>query len=304
MRKHLFALISVTCLLLLGIAPAAAAQDASPFAALDLPELNVTITGNGYEGIPDSLPAGRYLVTATAAEGMDPGQVVAFVQPQGMTPEDFLAALAGGGDNAAPASPAAMSAEDSDEGAMMLPDFVYQAVMAGGVTAPGSSSVIDLTPGAWFAWGDDPTSQMPPVVFEVTGEMPADLATPESTATISMGEYVIKVTAGELAAGPNTIEIDNIGAQPHFIYLMQAPDGYTVDQATAVMEGDINGTPAPEGEDPGVFAYSPTQSTGTSTWTTWDLEPGVYIMVCYFPDMGDGLPHAMHGMYTVFEVAA
>src|SRR5690606_28761219 len=105
-----------------------------------------------------------------------------------------------------------------------------------------------------------------------------DLPAPEATATISMGEYVIKVTAGELVAGPNTVEIDNIGAQPHFIDVMRAPDGYTVDQATAVLEGMMNGTPAPAGdEDPGVFAYTPTQSTGTTTWTTWDLEPGVYI---------------------------
>lgn len=308
MRKHFLTIFSITCLLFLGIAPAVAAQDGSPtaqespFASLGLPELNVTITADGYEGIPESLPAGRYLVTATPAAGVEVDGAVAFVQPQGMSAEDFLAALTGGG--GAPASPDAASANSDDEG-MMMPDFVYKAVMAGGATASGSANIIDLTPGEWFAWADDPTLPMQPVIFNVTGEMPTDLATPETTATITLGEYVIKVTAGELKAGLNTIEVDNIGAQPHFVFVMRAPDGYTVDQATALLEDDMNGTPVPATvPEPGVYAYLPSQSSGITTWTTMDLEPGVYIMVCYFPDMGDGMPHAMHGMYTVLEVTA
>jgi hypothetical protein len=34
-----------------------------------------------------------------------------------------------------------------------------------------------------------------------------------------------------------------------------------------------------------------------------DLEPGTYVAMCFFPDLGDGMPHAYHGMHTVFVVA-
>jgi hypothetical protein len=42
---------------------------------------------------------------------------------------------------------------------------------------------------------------------------------------------------------------------------------------------------------------------GTSIWVPVNLEPGTYVLVCFFPDIADGLPHAYHGMYSVVEVA-
>lgn len=62
------------------VAPATTAQEAtpgavSPFANLSLPTLDITVTGTGYEGIPESIEAGRYLVTVTAGE--DPPSSVA-----------------------------------------------------------------------------------------------------------------------------------------------------------------------------------------------------------------------------------
>ena len=41
---------------------------AGPFADLGLPELDITVTATGYEGIPDQIEAGRYLLTVTATE--------------------------------------------------------------------------------------------------------------------------------------------------------------------------------------------------------------------------------------------
>lgn len=309
MRRLLVTSISIICLLVLGMAPALAAEEASPGAAsssltsLGLPELQVTLTPKGFEGIPGSLPAGRYLVTATAAEGVEPGRAVGFVQPQGMSVDDFLGALMGGGGSDM-GSPEASAPDQGAAGDMMLPPFVFDAVMAGGAMAGGSATVIDLTPGDWFAWGDDPSLPVEPVVFDVTGEMPTDLAEPASSATISMTEYSIAVSEGELAAGEQIIHIDNIGQQPHFIDLVRAPEGYTVEQATAAFEGEMAGTPPSDMGMEDDIATTQTQSTGTSMWTTWNLEPGVYVMMCFFPDAGDGAPHAMHGMYAVIEVAS
>jgi hypothetical protein len=38
-------------------------------------------------------------------------------------------------------------------------------------------------------------------------------------------------------------------------------------------------------------------------WIPVDLEPGTYGLVCFFPDLADGMPHANKGMYTIVEVA-
>ena len=54
--------------------------------------------------------------------------------------------------------------------------------------------------------------------------------------------------------------------------------------------------------DEGFFA-SATQSTGTTIWLPVNLPAGKFVMVCFFPDMADGVPHAYHGMYTVVEVS-
>jgi hypothetical protein len=302
----LVSLLGVLLLLLAGAVPAAVAQDASPesgLADLGLPTLDVTVSATGYEGIPESLEAGRYLVTVTAANDVGEfGGGVAFIQPAGMTAEDFLAAI-----SALPA--------EGEEGAGGPPAELYDSLFAGGAyaAAPGQSAeiVLDLPPGEWIAWADDPEAAQEPVVFEVTGEMPADLAEPESGATLTMGEYLIEVTEGKLVSGPQIVKVENVGAQPHFIVAFTAPDDLTEAQIEVVLEeeaaAETTGTPPvysdlnPE-EDFGEGFYTGTQSTGTAIWVPVELEAGTYGLTCFFPDIADGLPHANHGMYTIVEV--
>jgi hypothetical protein len=172
--------------------------------------------------------------------------------------------------------------------------------------------VVDLTPGEWIAWSDDFESPQEPVFFEVTGEMPAELPEPESSATITMGEYVIEVTEGELKAGQQVIRIDNIGAQPHFIGWFQLPAGTTEEQIQTILDEEqqamMTGTPAvysdlnPE-EDLMPVTFTATQSSNTSIWITVDVQAGTHGLACFFPDIQDGMPHANHGMYTVIEIS-
>lgn len=326
--RRLFSVVTLLLVLSLG-APVASAQDATPaasaFGDLGLPTLDVTVTAAGYEGIPESIEAGRYLVTVSAAE--DTGEFgggVAFVQPSGMSADEFLSLLAGSPDEsgvgAVPASPiAGAQATPADGGAGMggPPPAVFDALYAGGTYAMAGQPaevVLDLPPGEWIAWGDDPESPQEPVVFEVTGEMPADLAEPESSATVIMGEYVIEVAEGELAAGQLVLKIENIGAQPHFIFGVGGADDLTEAQIGVALEeeqaAEGTGTPPAYSDfnpdedlryDEGFFA-SATQSTGTTIWLPVNLPAGKFVMVCFFPDLTDGIPHAYHGMYTVVDV--
>ena len=324
MRRVLSLLVFFT-MLTGSTAAGVAAQEATPasgLADLGLPTLDVTATNTGYEGIPNELEAGRYLVTVTVPDDVEFGAGVAFVQPpEGMTPDAFLAAASGAGPAAEPAgevpggTPAL--AEEASPEAGGPPQGLFDATFAGGTYAPAGQSaevVLDLTPGEWIAWGDDPSASQEPVIFTVTGEMPSDLPEPESGATLTMGEYVIEVTEGELSAGQQVIKVENIGAQPHFVFVALGPDDLTEEQIEAILEAEeqaqMTGTPPayedlevnPEEDFQDVLGTG-TQSTDTAIWVPVTLEAGTYLLICFFPDTEDGLPHAYHGMYNIVEVS-
>lgn len=126
----------------------AAAQGTSDVAALGYAELQVTITDRGYGGIPDSLPAGRNLLTATAkvCGPIVPTQTpptVAFVSPTpaGVSAAAFLQLLATlGGTSRAGATPApggtpATAAQPGGGADQQLPLFIYQMAFAGEVVS-------------------------------------------------------------------------------------------------------------------------------------------------------------------------
>lgn len=316
--RHRFRLAAMPVLFGLSVLTAGApalAHQGTALTDLGLPELNITVTADSYEGIPEELEAGRYLVNVTATDetAESEGGGVSFFQPVGISTEELMAMLAappeGEGEEAPASTPAAP--DKGGEGDGGPPPFYFDSVFAGGTYAPPGETaqvVLDLTPGEWIAWGDDPTAPWEPVVFSVTGEMPADLPEPDVSATITMGEYLIEVSDGELTTGQQVIQVDNQGAQPHFVLTAKGPDDLTEEQIEAVLEADITGTPVPGAPNPDEdfedVAFTATQSTDTSQWVTVDLEPGRYLLICFFPDAADGMPHAYHGMYSIVEVAA
>jgi len=285
--------------------PSVSAQT-SDLASLGYPTLDVTITANSFSGIPETLPAGRYLLNATAEDSPD-GAAIAFLSPYEMSAEEFFAFLGGG---APPASPMAEASPTSGEGEGPLPTFVYQSKFAGGVlAAPGKpgTAVIDLTEGEWIAWGDDPEAPQMPVVLTVTGAFPADVAEPEADVMALLVDFAISIE-GTLTAGEHILRIENQGAQPHFLEVDKVPDGTTNQDVADLLTYFMTGTPTPGGlteADMGENAYffSPTQSIGTTTWTKVNLDAGAYAALCFFPTAGVGDPHAFHGMHTVFEVS-
>lgn len=325
MRRLCLSLFGVLLLLAFSLPLGATAQEATPAGGLadaELPQLDITMTADNYEGIPDQVEAGRYLVSLTLAEGAaEFGGGIAFVQPAGMTADEFLSQVMGPPDESGVgqvASTPIEGVEASPAGGTDdiggIPDVLFEVTYAGGVYTFGNEAtqvVLDLGPGEWVAWADDPAAPQQPVVFEVTGEMPAELAEPESAATITMGEYIIEVTEGELTSGPQVIRVDNIGAQPHFIAWFQGPEGMTGDQIQVVLDEEqeamMTGTPpAWSGLNPDEdflpITFTASQSTDTSIWIAVNLEPGTHGLACFFPDIGDGMPHAYHGMYVVVEV--
>lgn len=268
-----------------------ATPTASQWGALGLPELSLTVTADAVEGVPESTEAGRYLVTVTGNVTPDDwGKGVLLLQlPEGMTMDDAMAQVEVAGD--AP------------------PEFFYQSLLPGGPMTGGEgeqsiTAVVDLVPGQWIVAGSYMST--PPAIMTATGEMPADLPVPGSTATISMHEMVIEVTEGELQAGENLLKIENTGDQAHFVEFEQLPDGATAEDVDAALQAEMMGTPV-AGDSPlgeiSLVASSGDLSPGNTMWLSVDFEPGSYAGFCFVPDMESGMPHAYMGMYIVFEIA-
>ncbi len=322
-RSALVTVVAVVAMLL-AMPVGVLAQEGTPSPAtfadtMGLPELRVRVTDTAYEGLPAETPAGRYLVTLEieAAEG----GALSFMQlPEGMGVDDFVALLAGP-PAASPEAPigtpvAEVGPPAEGEGPEGPPEWYYQTKHAGGTGGfPGGRTVqviVELTPGEWIAWGDDPESPQAPVALTVTGEegaTPAAGAEPAADATVTMFEYDFRLE-GAFATGPQVIKVANVGAQPHHMFVARTPGPITEEQIAQILELEARGaTPAPEAglPDPDTFvpvAYMSTLSTGATASLPVTLEPGHYVVVCFVPDIASGMPHAFEGMYEVITVGA
>lgn len=302
--------LTVFALLLAGIqglgTTGSMAQDSpeNPFADLGLPEIVVEITDSAIVGAPTELAAGRYVLTVTNAAEEDLG--VGFLQPpEGMTAADFIAF-------AAPATPegagAAAEASPSSEEDTGPPAFYYEIPLAGGIYAnPGetASTVLDLTAGEWVLWAEEPGAPQAPVLVVVTGEAPVDQPVPSADVKIT-GQEMSFTIDGELVAGPQVIEFVNAGVQPHFLIMLKAPEGTTIDDFLALSAtfGDPAASPQSGLSFEDIFSAVDTadQSSGVTTWIAAELESGTYILACFVSDPETGAPHAMLGMIDVVTV--
>jgi hypothetical protein len=314
LRRSFALIMCLAPLLAAGIMPVHA-EDASPFANLGLPEIAITITDTAFEGVPAELAAGRYVLTVTNALEAEAGPLGAeasginFLRlTGGLTAEGFIAAMAAYG---APSEDAEVEASPAaDEGAMTPPAWFYAATLPGGPYAlPGetASAVIDLIAGEWVLWGEYPGVPQAPVAVTVTGEAPADVPSVSADVQITMVEYDF-IVPSPLPAGPQVIELTNVGQEPHFFTMARVPKGTTADEALAAFFArywDPAATTAGglSPEDLTIAFVRGTQSAGTTAWYTADLTPGTYFAVCFIPDPVNGIPHVMLGMTQIVEVA-
>ncbi len=283
MRRTLLALLLAALFLPFSFLSVVAAQEATPatgesaFAGLGLPELDITVTPTGFEGLPEEIEAGRYLVTITAADDLEFGGGAGFVlPPEGMTVDEYLAAHAGEGGPAevegeVPGGTPILAGEATpvvSEPAQSIFDATY----AGGLFLPTGASaqvVLDLPPGDWLAWGGYPDAPQEPVPFTVTGEMPADLPEPEAGAVIEMGEYFFEISEGALTAGQQVLELQNVGEQLHFLDAGMIPNEVTEEDIAEVLEieqqAELTGTPPVFTDFNPEEDYQPYLSTGTQS---------------------------------------
>ena len=316
-------LLSLLAALLLGL-PGALAQ-ADPFADAGLPELAITLTDGGPQGVPAATAAGRYLVSFTndVSDTGDPftdAWSVEFVRlPAGTTVDDLAALFAAGagaeGEGGGEGTPVTEAGEAVAEASPAGEDpfaFIYEGHLAGGPGAlrgETAQGVVDLPPGdyavATFGIGM-------PVAMTVTGEAAAspEAGAIDATATITESgtSGTFDFAAEGLAPGPGVLAIANDSDQPHFVFALRSEQPITEDEVMTLLmedEGPEGATPAPGSLEAGLSPafITGTQSPDTTQYLAVDLEPGYYILLCFVGDPSQGgIPHAFEGMIEIVPV--
>ncbi|HWV35383.1 MAG TPA: hypothetical protein VNZ55_07115 [Thermomicrobiales bacterium] len=286
MRRFLTVLFATLLTLPLGAA-SIAAQGATPASGLgDYPEVAVTITEHEVQVASDQIPAGyiRLAVTNQSAQENGVGLVAL---PEGQSLEQLAQATPAPGN--------------------FIPPFFYDATIAGGPTSIPSgetwSQVVHVDPGQWIVFAQNDQQPVPVTVAETEASV---TTAPTADATITESDFTF-TGFGQLQAGAQVLEVANAGEQPHMLDFFQVPDGTTLDQVMAAISAPEDATPAPGGLQESDITLVPggqviMQSSGTSAWMDVDLTPGTYVAVCFVIDPATGMPHAMEGMVSLFEV--
>jgi len=330
-RTFVLSLLAVVGLALAGLA-GVAAQDATPadgdagFAGTTgFPEIEITLTDEGLDGVPEETQEGWHVVTLTndvtpTGDPFEDAWSVEFIMlPEGMTVDDLAALFAeqegeGG-------TPEAMEGMDAATPATAPEDpfaFLNETYLAGGPGAmqgETTQAIIFLEAGEYAvsSFGPFPPSAL--TVTDVSEASPVTVATPITeaiTADVRITEigtspdFDFQVDAGTFEGGQGVVEIYNDSDQPHFVFALRSPEPITEDEVMLILEAEETGTPPAGAPDPAQIELAfltGTQSAGTTQYVAVDLEPGYYVLLCFVPDPAQqGIPHAFEGMIDIIQV--
>jgi hypothetical protein len=170
--------------------------------------------------------------------------------------------------------------------------------MYGGPMIPGGPVVYDVKPGNYVVSMMDDEGNVTGLAFLESGE-PSGATPPMADINADLVDFAFAMPS-EIKSGPQTWQITNTGEQWHEMAIIKLADGATVDDVMAVMMSENE----PSGPLPFevVGGWAPI-GAGATSWTTMDLAPGEYIVLCSLPDLnGDFSPHLAHGMLASLTV--
>lgn len=119
---------------------------------------------------------------------------------------------------------------------------------------------------------------------------------PSADVKVVMSDYAWDVTPA-ITAGKHVIQIQNIAAQLHEMFIIQLAPGKNVNdflQWFGTQQGP------PPAKPMGGISGMPKGGLG---YVSVDLPPGNYALLCFLPDAKDGKPHLAHGMVKSFTVS-
>jgi hypothetical protein len=124
--------------------------------------------------------------------------------------------------------------------------------------------------------------------------LPSQAAPLPGDREIVLSDFAFGIPA--LDAGKTTLQLRNIGAEPHEILVKRLEASKSLADALGFV---LNPVGTPPYSDAGGFLVFP---GGQTTSLTLDLSPGPYVAICYFRDAASGKTHAELGMIRDFSV--
>jgi len=237
-------------------------------------KLTFDVTDSAFQGFPSKVPSGWVQITATnKTQGPQAASLIKINKGHTL---DELNKL-----------------ENSEDPADYT-KAMQAMTMVGGIPGmlPGGTAeaTVHLTAGNYVLAsqiGEKPIQQQ----FTVTSSK-SGLSEPEATQTVKLSEFKIDMP-NSLKAGTTTFKVENIGGEGHQALFLHLAPGKTLQDAVNFVES--NGPPS--GPPPvdwagGVDSLSPQQAG----YTTIDLQPGKYAVICPMFDPSSGKSHAMLGM--------
>lgn len=124
---------------------------------------------------------------------------------------------------------------------------------------------------------------------------------PRADITIVAGDFFFRAPR-TAPAGRTTIRLRNLGPGFHHAVLLRLEPG---ESREAAVERVRRWAGDPDRPIPGTVSVGGPEGRMPSgdSFTTVDLEPGEYLIVCTIP-LDDGTPHAARGMYAPLSVTA
>src|SRR6267143_5076214 len=242
----------------------------------------VTITASEYAfGVPDTIPAGP-TTFRLLNQGNELHHASLVRLGDGKTVADFQAAVEAAMKHNTP-PPAWMG-------------------FAGGPNAetPGDTGIATQTlePGSyvfvcWIPSADGVPHVMKGMLRSMVVSAPTTPsgAEPAADLSIKLTDYDFQLSR-PLVAGTHVVQVENAGAQAHEIVIAALPPGKTL-RDFLVWERAGEKGPLPTGRWLGGVS---TIDAGGQAQFTATFAPGSYLLLCFWPDARDGMPHLVHGM--------
>lgn len=242
-------------------------QGVAEAAPARLNEATFIATEYAYQG-PESIPGGWSHLTLDN-QGQLAHDLILVKLAEGKTTGDVMAALEAGGP----------------------PEW---AEFYGNITAkPGqkASYTVNLVPGNYailsFGQAEDgpPDAAQGMLAALKVGEPQAEVneaELPQAKAEINLVDFSF-VVKGELAAGKQTIRINNTGKEMHELVIYRLKDGSTLADFQAALDKEMNGEEVSPADMPAEEAGATFISPGVSTYVNLDLAAGNYIFICHLP---------------------
>ncbi|GGK42761.1 hypothetical protein GCM10008955_40690 [Deinococcus malanensis] len=124
-------------------------------------------------------------------------------------------------------------------------------------------------------------------------------AVPKADVKATLKDFKVELPK-TVKAGKQLWEISNAGQETHHLMLMRLNDGKTMKDVEAFFKApDPSQAGAPPFEDVGGLE---TLSKGRKAFTSFDLKPGEYLVVCFLPSAKQHAPHFALGMISTVSV--